>query len=317
MGNDALLSLVQLTANVMDAFTAACFVLDEGGRGLRLEAYQSLSTHVVPDARIELGQGMIGWVAQHGEPLNVGNFRHNTTTLQFYASDEEIKSFMAVPIKGATLEGVLSVDSKTQYVFTDKMQKVLTGLAGQVARLLQDQRTFRSAGRVALELDLLEDYARRLNASLTLQRLAEAGCAVDKRLVDYDGIVLCLHLHDLRGYEIYWQEGHEGENIFGKPVSLEHSLVGWVIANEQPLHLNRAHASRSISHLFWPGSPHVGFRSFLGVPLSVEQRVLGALALSSKREIEYGPQDATMLALIGHHLSSALARVFLAEQSRR
>ena len=313
---EALLSLVQLTANVMDAFTAACFLLDDERKGLRLEAYQSLSSHIAPDAWIEVGQGLVGWVAKEEKPLNVGSFRHKATTLQFYASDEEIKSFMAVPIKGSALEGVLSVDSKTQYVFTDKMLKILAGLADQVARLLQDQRTVRSSGRVALQLDLLEEYARRLNLAVELQALAEAGCAVDRRLVDYDGIALCLRLHDLRGYEVCWQEGYEEGSLLERPVSLERSLVGWVIANRQPLRLNRVADSGRLSHLFSPDAPRIGFRFFLGVPLLVEGRALGALALSAMREIEYGQQDATMLALIGHQLSSALARVFADEGSR-
>ena len=56
----------------------------------------------------------------------MAQFDRDTRNLKLYLRDEGIKSFMAVPVGDA---GVLCVDSKRNYVFTEKNQKILQDFA--------------------------------------------------------------------------------------------------------------------------------------------------------------------------------------------
>ena len=116
-------SLVDLVSNTTDAYTTVLFLAPEPGQALAIAAYQSLSQNIDTQVLIGPGEGLIGWVYKNNKPVNVDKFDRDTRRLLFYKEDESIKSFMAVPLPG--IPGVLAVDSKQRYVFTEKNQKIL------------------------------------------------------------------------------------------------------------------------------------------------------------------------------------------------
>ena len=83
-------------ANVTDAFTSALFLVeDKKGDVLRLKTFQSLSGSVIEGAEFPVGAGLVGWVAKTGNSTQTSNFKADSSTLQFYAQREDIKSFAA------------------------------------------------------------------------------------------------------------------------------------------------------------------------------------------------------------------------------
>jgi len=115
--------LIDLISNTADAFTTALFLAPKPDEPLRLWAYQSLSQKIKKDVSIGPGEGLVGWAYKNMKPVNVSQFDQDTRRLLFYQTDESIKSFMAVPLP--EVNGILTVDSKQQYVFTEKSLKIL------------------------------------------------------------------------------------------------------------------------------------------------------------------------------------------------
>jgi len=128
--------LIQLISNVTEAFTTALFLLDSHQNKLKLKGYHSLSLHIDPDTNLQIGDSLIGWVAKNHQPVNIAQFDRDTRNLKLYLRDEKIKSFLAVPVGEV---GVLSIDSKRNYHFTDKDQKILQAFALLVLQVLQAQ----------------------------------------------------------------------------------------------------------------------------------------------------------------------------------
>jgi len=114
---------------------------------IELVALQSLSSALTRDCRLQVGSGLIGWVAQHGRPIHVAPFDLDSSTLGLYAEPEALKSLVAVPIP-MPLEaqdgrvpsqysaGVLMCDSRKAFSFTKVQIKLLEDVAAQVSRLL-------------------------------------------------------------------------------------------------------------------------------------------------------------------------------------
>jgi GAF domain-containing protein len=58
--------------------------------------------------------------------------------------------------------------------------------------------------------------------------------------------------------------------------------------------------------------------SWLGVPLQAEGRTVGVLAVQSyTKDVQYGAQDKDLLAFVGQHVGSALARARAIEETRQ
>jgi len=112
--------IVQLVFNVYEAFTVALFVVEED----HLSCFSACTfAQSFDKARpVPLDGTLPGWAARHREPLIIGNFDKDEETLGYYGKEEEIKSFMAHPLD---IPGVMVVDSKKKWVFTDKEKKML------------------------------------------------------------------------------------------------------------------------------------------------------------------------------------------------
>ena len=158
---DALMQrVVAITKEILRFEDCSIFFLDPGTHRLVLVATrgQALSPQV-KKAAYELGEGLTGWVGQHGEPIRVRDPRTDSRHkgLHRELADEETGAFLAVPIKSlAGVVGVLRVlrrKSTSPWFpndFTLADQEVLATIASQVGaavdnaqltdRLLQSER---------------------------------------------------------------------------------------------------------------------------------------------------------------------------------
>jgi hypothetical protein len=128
-----LIQLVDLTGNISNAFTLTLFKVNPDEKTLSLRHYVSLSSNFNPKAKIKFGEGPLGQVARSKQPFLDENIMQNQAKLGFYKKEEDLKSFLAIPVVYKKLEGVLAIDSKQSYSFPVKQQKIITGLADQMA----------------------------------------------------------------------------------------------------------------------------------------------------------------------------------------
>ena len=134
--------LVELTANLSNAFTIALYKINLNGKTLTLRHYISLSTSFNPEIKIGFGKGLIGMVAENKQLLIEENYENNPVVIDFYKTKENLKSYLIAPVIHKKLEGVLFVDSKESYGFPVKQQKILSGLVNQMAWHLSQERIF-------------------------------------------------------------------------------------------------------------------------------------------------------------------------------
>lgn len=153
---DDLARLARFGANITDAHS--CFIFlplallapstHSSGSLLLLElgGVHSLSNDIDPRCRIAVDCGLVGWVARHGRSVHVSPFEHESRTLGIYTSDQELKSFIAVPLpltreSAKESNGVLACDSKKSFAFSKLQGKLLEDLAREIVRLVELTRT--------------------------------------------------------------------------------------------------------------------------------------------------------------------------------
>ena len=93
-----LFSLITLVSNVTEAYSACLFLENKRRKVFQLTTYHSLSPHIIPDASIKGAQGFMGWVLDNNTPLSLNQFDKDAMSLGYYNRDEDLKSFLAVPL---------------------------------------------------------------------------------------------------------------------------------------------------------------------------------------------------------------------------
>lgn len=296
--------LVRLASNVTDAFTAALFLVDEPGRDrLTLACCQSLSGSVVPGAVIRMGHGLVGWVAKHERPTLAKNFRYDTTTLQFYSKNEDIKSFAAAPVfDGDRLIGVFAVDSKQQYVFTDKKIKLLNEFAQMFARVIVAGRKRARLSAEVMDAAPLAGMAESFAACAGFDEVARLLRLKAPSVIAHDHLEFAVRSPDDGSFRLARVTG-AGLEFGAEPLPLTHYRLGWVISQ------SRAILAPQLDAPVVPGD-NLRWRSFIGAPVIIRNEVVAALGLMARRQGAFRPADVKTLTILAGLCASPLAELY-------
>ncbi len=183
--------LARFGANVSDSFSCFIFLpskiarpfagesleLAETGATecLHLVGHHSLCHDIVDRCAVACGTGLIGWVAKHRRSIHVSPFEHDSRTLGTYRTDQELKSFIGVPIllEGAEGEpcGVIACDSRKSFAFSKLQGKLIEELALQAATLVQYAAATRSTGGFENSYESFLDAGAALAQSMSVSTL--------------------------------------------------------------------------------------------------------------------------------------------------
>jgi phosphotransferase system enzyme I (PtsP) len=129
------------------------FLTDQQSNEHLLIASEGLSPDAVGQVRIAPGDGLVGYVAEHSEPLNLADAPDDPRFLPIPEIGEEaFRAFLGVPvIHQGRLMGVLVVQRKEAIPFTEDESSFLVTIAAQLAGVINHAALDGSVGR------LLED----------------------------------------------------------------------------------------------------------------------------------------------------------------
>jgi transcriptional regulator with GAF, ATPase, and Fis domain len=273
--------LIKLLCNCLEAFTSALFLVNEKRDSLILSSFYSLSKNIISHASIGFEEGLVGWIAKNQKPVTVKSFDRDTTSLGYYSTNEDIKSFMGVPLR---TKGVLCVDSKKTYVFTEKDQKILMGFGDLIHEaLIMDE--------VVYEESTNSDFFQTL---LSIEEIWKAKEGIQTGLIDILSlcsdrlkipvVVIVEPLEGEREFSILQGVGLGNFNFPQRRFARGKGLLDWVFKYNKPLILNEFHSYSGKSFVFSEDEQLEKVKSLCLLPFSTQGNVTGVLCLFSFEE---------------------------------
>jgi len=272
----------------------------------------SLGNQLDYNAAVYEGRGLIGWILRDRKPLLVSNFDQRQNYLGYYTGNEEhsIKAFMGCALPGG--DGALCVDSKRQYSFAEKDQKMLYLFADLIARLQADD-----SGKD--EQRLMLKYYAALRTIYALRHQYSRWAEFLRHFLDlmatitgFGYCILCTRDASGHSYSV------EGENtpLMLKPgqappsFPTTHGVVGWVFR----------HSSRACSDGA-DGSPDTmlvgkdmdipSFQTVLALPLIIQRKTRGVLCLAHDLPLPISTTTQDFVRMAAEHLSLFLENLYV------
>ncbi len=149
-----LLNLISASAmKITKASSCALLLMDDSKQHLRVASqigYEEMDD--LEGFRLRVGEGIAGWVAQHGVPLLV---RYVSQEPRYVEVVKEVESELDVPlISENKVLGVLNVNSRNRAAFSEDDLKLLSIYAGHTASLIKNARLY---GQVMTERNFREN----------------------------------------------------------------------------------------------------------------------------------------------------------------
>lgn len=131
-------TVVDQTALLLGVPRVSAWLFDESRTRLAAGARAGMPLHHKPDFGYQLGQGLIGWIAEHCETIRLPNAEDDARFLPRPGRVEPLKSFIGVPLVSTKrCTGVLSAVAPEVGYFSRHHEQLLTVVAGICADRLE------------------------------------------------------------------------------------------------------------------------------------------------------------------------------------
>jgi len=162
------------TTRLLGVAAASVLLHDKDKGDLWFAAASGGGAGSVQGMRLAMGQGIAGWVAQHGEPVLVPDVLEDTRWFAGFdrESDFATRSILCVPLqsKGQTI-GAIEVMNKKNGKFDQEDLQLLTLLAAPAATAIENAQLFEQAQHEITERKRVEQLLRALDAAaITMER---------------------------------------------------------------------------------------------------------------------------------------------------
>ncbi len=302
-------SLCQLIFNVYEAFTVALFVKEKD----RLKCLSSVTfANSFDRSRVIPVEGTLpGWVLKHNDPLIIPNFDKDEGSLGYYGGREDIKSFMGYPMDG---EGVLIVDSKKKWVFTDKEKKILGAFVSVIHREIEREKKFQDIEEKIDELYLERRIINLFNGLNIAKTPVEEVFREAIGLSGADCCFVCMEKNgSIRIHDVFGLEKNEYE---GRECTSGSSVASAVMEKGSELLLPHNSGYLRERPLFFAGET-VRPRQLFGFPLISEDMILGVLGFVSTGDVHLKEDSILLLRQISTLFSMHYGALWMRQNLER
>lgn len=313
-------------ASVLDSVCTAAAALFDAEVGIRLRdgndlrrvAATSGALLAMPRERIRVGDSISGRVAATGQAI----ISTDVMTDQRRLPDDRAASVIApyaallcAPIRyGEAVLGTLHVYRERGHRFDHQAILLAETFAAHAAIAVRNAQLFREADSRRERLELLLDVTRHLSEIHDLDRLLQTIAETCARLVDSNSVGVRV----LEGSDLVLV-GHWGDakDIMIVPrLKVGHSLSGRVAETRQPLMVADVADDPRVESSHIPSLRSSGHKHWLGVPITIGDRLLGVLSVRSPRSEPFSQLDLDIATAFAAQVAILLDNTRLLSRER-
>jgi len=188
---ETLSQILSLAIDVIGARIGSVMILDPDKQELYIGAACGLSSDIVANTRLKVGDSISGYVAQTGEPLIVKNIEKDPKFSRINRQHYESKSLISVPIKyKGNIFGVINLNNKTVGTsFNEDDLKLLYSFGSQAAIAIDRANIFADRGEKINELTVLFEIARKISTIDNIDKIGEIIYTQLRKLIHIEAVI--------------------------------------------------------------------------------------------------------------------------------
>ncbi len=267
---------------------------------------------------VEIGQGLIGEAAQHGQQIVCDDVQADAR-YRFIDSLPETKSEVVLPLKiEDRILGVLDVQSNQLHAFHPNDLLILNALADNIARAVEGARLYSGLRRRADQMALVSEVSKSVTSTLDLSEIMRDAAKLINEKFGYPHVSL-FTVHPNRRIIAYEAgSGKRSRKLQGYTISLDtpKGIMVWAARLGKTIMVNDV--MQDDRYVPSPLPPK-NTRSELCVPLVFNEKVVGLLDIQSDKVNAFTEDDQLMFEAVADTMAAAIrnADLYRSEQWRR
>ncbi|MDX9863968.1 MAG: diguanylate cyclase [Anaerolineaceae bacterium] len=255
----------------------------------------------------------LSWMVENKQALCINDVQ-NASTWTKMDSLAYIKSWLGAPIfVQDKIAGFFSLDSAQPNFFTEDHLRYLNIFAGQVGLALENAHLYETARQRAREAETLQKVARVVNTSLNQQEIFKIILEQLERVIDYDSASILLK--NDKGSQVVGGRGFgDLDAVLGIQFPHDDTTPNTVVLEtREPFIMIDAPAQ----YAAFNKPPHRGIHGWMGVPLTIQDRVIGLLTIDSKQVGHFNEKHARLAAAFASQVAITIENARLFQETQR
>lgn len=253
-----------------------------------------------------LGQGFIGWVAQHGKTIRSGDVRQDDRYLPVI---KNILSELCIPLVARNkIIGVINIETTQLNAYTKNDEDLLIAIANSAAIALENAQLYEAADARRKEAESLREATAALSHHIDLQPLLKQILDSAEKIFPFDSASIFLETRS-----------GEMQIVATKGFSEKNKFVGRILSKSAKWHeLALAHKALILPDaqadpIFekWDGTENI--RGWMGIPMISQEKIVGFINIDSHKVNAFSERDATLMQTFANSAAVAVqnARLYL------
>jgi len=315
-------ALVDVAVDILQADKSAVIMWNDHKDRLIMRVARGFSREVIDQLTFSPGEGVVGHVAECGEPLFLEDMLSDPRLVSEEPQKleiiiaEGIRAAMFFPINSGTETlGVFNVDFTQPYVIGDEEKRLFQSLAQRAALHIEHARLFKAEQRRVEQFQVISEVGRRITSISTVDQLLHQMVRLIQQTFGYYHVGIGL----IEGDEVVYRVGAgtlwDDPEFQFKPAHLKvgkEGLAGWVASSGEPLLV--PDVSREPRYVWMQGSQ---CRSELTVPLMVKGKIFGVLDVQSDQLNAFDEADLGMIQSLANQAAVAIENARLFENAQQ
>jgi signal transduction protein with GAF and PtsI domain len=304
--------IVALVSGITRADACFIYLVEPGRRSLVLSASKTPHPGEIGMLKVNLGEGITGWVAAHNKPLAISEKAHEDPRFKFFQSlpEDRYEAFLSVPVPGREgLTGVINVQHRKPRRYARHELDLLVTLARQVGGAIENARLFEETRRKAQTIQTLSAVSHTVASDRLPEEALQMVVAMTAQLMSSK--ICSIMLLDEKGEELKIAATQSLSDTYRNkpPIKVAQSLSGQAVATKAPVIVEDVRKDKRFA--FPDVAASEKLVSMLAVPMLSKDRVVGVINTYSAEEYAFTPEDVSVLQSVANQCASAIVQMRL------
>jgi len=306
--------IIELVVEVTRGDAAFLYLLDDTREALVLRASKQPHPSLIGRIRLELGEGITGWVARERMPVAIARGASEDPRFKFFQSlrEDRYHAFVSVPVIAKNeVIGVINVQHRDPHRHEAGEIALLVTIGHQVGSAIENARLYEAMRRKTLQLATLSQVSTTITSTRYLEEMLHLIVTITARTM---GSAICsIMLADEARGELHIAATQSlSEAYRNKPaLKIGESVSGRVVKERRAIAVPDVTADPS--YVYPDLARHEGLCSLLSVPMLCQERAIGVINSYTSAPHVFLPDEIGLLEAIANQAAVAIENTRLVE----
>jgi uroporphyrinogen-III synthase len=308
--------LVDLIMQVTDSDACLVYLVDHSTNEIVLRASQLPHLGEIGNLRLQMGEGITGWVAKHKSVVALGKDASLDTRFKGFTSLQEdtYEAFLSVPlVSSGDLIGVINVHHREPHKHTSDEVALVSFIGEQMGGAIAKSRLAEQSQGAFRRMEALAAVAQTIAAESYLDRILQAISEMVAETLDSPVCSIMLVDDERRELVINAARCSTPEYLHKMPIKIEDSLIGRVIREGR--HIMVPNVLEEKQYRYPELARKTGLASLLSVPLTSRDKVIGTINIYTRDQRNFTEDEVGFVKVVAGQAAIAIENARLMSET--